>query len=46
MKKLLTIIILGLTLVSCATSQENLEWTRFTEESVSYLGPEGTYTRL
>lgn len=44
MKKLLTIIILGLTLVSCATSQENLEWTRFTEESVSYLGPEGTYT--
>ena len=44
MKKLLTIIILGLTLVSCATSQENLEWTRFTGESVSYLGPEGTYT--
>lgn len=44
MKKLITIILLGLTLVSCATSQENLEWTRFTEESVSYLGPEGTYT--
>lgn len=44
MKKLLTIIILGITLVSCATSQENLEWTRFTGESVSYLGPEGTYT--
>lgn len=44
MKKLLTFIILGLTLVSCATSQENLEWTRFTGESVSYLGPEGTYT--
>ena len=44
MKKLITIILLGLTLVSCTTSREKCEWTRLTGESVSYLGPEGTYT--
>ncbi|MSU07007.1 hypothetical protein FYJ80_09515 [Spirochaetales bacterium NM-380-WT-3C1] len=44
MKKLLVIILFGLSLVSCATSQNNYEWTRLTGETVSYLGPEGTYT--
>ena len=44
MKKLITIILLGLTLVSCTTSREKCEWSRLTGESVSYLGPEGTYT--
>ena len=44
MKKPITIILLGLTLVSCTTSREKCEWTRLTGECVSYLGPEGTYT--
>ena len=44
MKKYLIILLLALTLVSCNTSRVNKEWLQPRGETVSYLGPEGTYT--
>lgn len=44
MKKYLIILLLALTLVSCNTSRVNKEWFQPRGETVSYLGPEGTYT--
>ena len=44
MKKYLIILLLALTLVSCNTSRVNKEWLQPRGKTVSYLGPEGTYT--
>lgn len=44
MKKYLIILLIALTLVSCNTSRVNKEWLQPRGETVSYLGPEGTYT--
>ena len=44
MKKLLTILLIAFSLCSCATSHINHEWAPVSGASVSYLGPEGTYT--